>query len=133
MIISMKILTGLIFVFLLGAMFVGLFATSQNMHAASGMSDCPFMAHGETLCSMTFSDHIAAWKSTFLALAPTFLLLLAIHGVVTLVLSTAPHLRVLRHLIVSDFAQRFRERVYTYFYRPLQEFFSSGVLHPKLF
>ncbi len=129
----MKVIAGLILTFLLGAMFVSLFTMSMDMGMAGGMSDCPFMSHDEVLCPMSLIDHIAAWQSAFLAVAPTIILLLIGAGAVALVVSLAPHLIAPRYKPIPILPRMLRERTYSFSYRPLQELFSNGILHPKLF
>jgi hypothetical protein len=103
----------------------------MDMHG--GMTDCPFMAHDEVICPMDLADHLGAWKSVFRAVTPTLLLLLGLTGFVALVASVAPNL--LRKIsYASPPLPRWLEvRTYTFSRRPLQELFSSGILHPKLF
>lgn len=129
----MKIIAGIILTFLMGAMFVSLFNMSSGMDMSGGMSDCPFMSHEEVLCPMNLADHIGAWKSAFLSVTPTIFLLLAAAGAVALVISTAPHLLVPKRKPIPIRLKLLRERTYSFSYRLLQELFSSGILHPKLF
>lgn len=129
----MKILTGIILTFLLGAMSVSLFHMSMDMDMAGGMSDCPFMAHNEVICPMDLADHIGAWQSVFQAVVPSIVLILVAVGVVALVSSLAPHLLLPKRKPIPLSLRRLRERTYSFSYRPLQELFSNGILHPKLF
>jgi hypothetical protein len=82
---------------------------------------------------MNLADHIGAWKSVFASVAPTLTLLLAVIGVAVSIASIAPNL--LRRIqYPSPPLCRWKEaRIYTFSYRPLQELFSNGVLHPKLY
>ena len=129
----MKATAGMILFSLLGAMFVSLFHVSMGMDMTGGMSDCPFMSHEEVVCSMSIADHIGAWKSAFLAVAPTVVLLLAVVGAGVLIASVAPHLFALKYKPIPILHRQLRERTYTFSYRPLQELFANGILHPKLF
>lgn len=129
----MKIIASLVFTFLLGAMFVSFFHMSMGMNMTDGMSDCPFMAHEKVICSMSITDHIGAWKSAFLAVTPTLVLLLSAAGAVAFVASVAPHLFALKRRLIPILHKQLRERTYTFSYRPLQDLFSSGILHPKVF
>lgn len=106
---------------------------SMGKDMTGGMTDCPFMERGEVICPMNLADHIGAWKSAFLSTAPTLTLLLAVAGIAVFVASVAPNL--LRKIqYASPPSQRWLEvRTYTFSYRPLQELFSNGILHPKLF
>jgi hypothetical protein len=129
----MKAIAVLILTFLLGAMFVSLFHMSMGMDMSGGMTDCPFMAHEEVICPMNLADHIGAWKSVFLSVVPSLTLLLVVAGMTVFVASVAPNL--LRKIeYASPPLQRWLEvRTYTFSYRPLQELFSNGILHPKIF
>ena len=105
--------------------------SSMDMHA--GMSDCPFMSHEEVICPMNLTDHIAVWKSVFSSVAPTLTLLLAIAGTAVLVASIAPNL--IRRFTQSPplLVRWIKEKIYTFYHRPLQELFSNGILNPKLY
>lgn len=128
----MKLIASVLFLFLLGIMTMGLFHMSSRM-MSGGMENCPFMAHEEALCPMSFTDHVEAWRSTFLAVAPTTLLLLSLFAVAPLLAAVAPNLLVRQFVLQPVLAGMQRERTYTYSRRSLQELFSNGVLHPKLF
>lgn len=129
----MKTITSTILLFLLGAMGVSLFHMSMNMNMAGSMSDCPFGAHEEIICPMNVSEHTGAWKSAFLAVTPVVAFLLACVGAVVFVVSVAPHLSASKQKPIPISQKQLREWTYAFSYRPLQELFSSGVLHPKLF
>ncbi len=120
--------------FLLGAMTLSLLNMSAGMDMTGSMSDCPFMEHGEVVCAMNLSDHIGAWKSTFLAVIQTvtFLLssILAAAYVATIIPNLLPSRRLRRICVLTRWL---KERTYSFSYRPLQELFSNGILHPKLF
>ena len=129
----MKVIASLILTFLLGAMFVSLFHMSMGMDMTGGMTDCPFMAHEEVICPMNLADHIGAWKSAFLAVTPTLVLLFFAAGAVAFVASVAPHLFALKCRLIPILHKQLRERTYAFSYRPLQELFASGILHSKVF
>lgn len=126
----MKTTASLIITLLLGAMFVSLFHMSGSMDAHGGMSDCPFMVHEEAICPMNLSDHLSAWKSAFLAVMPAIVLLLV--GALGFAL-VAPFLLLQRLQPIPIQKRELRERTYSFSYRPLQELFSNGILHPKIF
>lgn len=118
----------------LSTLFLSLFYMPVGMDMSGTMSGCPFMSHEEVLCSMGTIEHIAAWKSAFTAIAPAFaLLLIAFAAVAILFTVTSQLLHRHRFRILGPPARVIRERTYTFTYRPLQEFFSNGTLHPKLF
>lgn len=113
-------------------MFVSLFhMSSMDMHA--GMSDCPFMSHEEVVCPMSLTDHIGVWKSVFLSVVPSVVLLFAVVGIAVLIGTVPPN--VLKRIIFSSppLGKWIQERVYTFDKRPLQELFSKGILNPKLY
>lgn len=129
----MKVLAGIMLTFLLGAMFVSLFHMSSGMNMAGDMANCPSMTHDEVLCPMSLADHIGAWKSVFLALAPTITLLLMGAVALVLLVSIAPHMLASKLRSAPVLYIQLRERVYTFCYRAFQELFANGILHPKLF
>lgn len=119
----------------LGTMFLGLFQMSpgMNMSMEGGMPDCPFMSHEEVVCPMNFIDHISAWKDVFLAVSPTLTLLMGMVVMVGLIISIAPNLLVRKQFKLLILQRQILESTYSFVQRPLQELFSNGVLHPKLF
>lgn len=127
----MKVIAGIVLTFFLGAMFVSLFHMSMGMDISGAMSDCPFMSHEEVLCPMNLAEHIDAWKTAFVAIEPTLVLFLAF--VVLFVVSVAPFLFAPKRETMPILYRQFLQKRYTYSYRPLQELFSNGILHPKLF
>ncbi|MDC1205654.1 hypothetical protein N8083_02290 [Candidatus Pacebacteria bacterium] len=130
-----KILSAILLVLFLGTMFFSLFHVSSGMEMSGtmGMSDCPFMSHEEVLCSMNFTDHISAWKTAFLSITPTLTILLLAAGTIALIASIAPNLLLKPRYAIPILRKHIQERTYTFSYRPLQELFSNGILHPKLF
>ncbi len=128
----MRLLASISLLFLLGAMFVGLFNMSMGMNMTGEMSDCPFMSHEETWCPMDLADHIEAWRSAFLAVVPTTTLLFWIIAIL-LVVTLAPQLLKLRTFRVNTYLERLRERRDGFIQHYLQELFSRGILNPKLF
>lgn len=117
----------------LGTMFGGLFHMTSAMDMSGDMSGCAFMTHGEAICSMNTLDHISAWKSAFTAITPSLTLLLLALAAVAIVLAVAPNLLLRQRYRPQILPREVRDRIYTFSYRPLQELFSSGILHPKLF
>lgn len=129
----MKALAGLTLSILLGAMFVSLFHMSMDMDMVASGSDCMFMSHQETICPMSVADHLGAWQSAFQAVAPSFVLLLVTLGAVAVVATTFPQLLTSKPKPIPILQRQLRERTYAFSYRPLQELFSKGILHPKVF
>ncbi len=117
----------------LGAMFGGLFHVTMGMDMTGNMSGCPFMTHEEVVCSMSVLDHIGLWQSAFSAVVPSLTLLLSALVAAVLVLSVAPNLLLKQKFREPPLPRELLHRTYLYSYRPLQELFSSGILHPKLF
>jgi len=128
-----KIVSFTLLTFFLGAMFFSLFHMSMGMDMSGGMSDCPFMSHEEVICPMNLADHIGAWKSAFLSVVPTLTLLLAVAGIAVSITSVAPNLLGKMQYISPPSCRWLETKTYTFIYRPLQELFSNGILHPKLY
>jgi len=114
--------------FLLGAMSFSLSPMLMGMGMSGGETDCPFMSPEEVICPMNLIDHIGAWKSAFVALAPTLGLLIV---TAVFVVSIAPNL-IRKFFYALPPSLRFCERIDAFSRRPLQELFSSGILNPKL-
>jgi len=131
--IVMKTIASTMLLFLLGTMFVSLFHLSMGMDMTGGMTDCPFAANEEVICPMNLGDHIGAWKAAFLSVVPALTLLLAVAGLAVFIASVAPNLLRKIQYAAPPSSRWLQARTYTFSYRPLQELFSSGILHPKLF
>jgi len=129
----MKWVASMTLALVLGTMFISLFHMSMGMDMSGGMTDCPFMEHGEVICQMNLADHIGAWKSAFLSVVPTLTLLLAVASIAIFVASVAPNLLQKTRYLQPTLYCWLRPRTYTFSHRPLQELFSIGILHPKLF
>lgn len=123
----------LILVFL-GVLFLGLFQMSHGMDMSSEITGCPFMSSGEVVCGMNFADHLEAWKSFSLAAPLVLLLIVLVSFVRTLYISCANLFNQLCGVweIVSISFHK-RSLVYIPVQDHLQEAFSNGILHPKLF
>lgn len=128
-----KILSLTLLVLFIGTMFFSLFHMSTGMNMSGGMSDCPFMSHEEVVCSMNLTDHIGAWKSAFVSIIPTFTLLLLVVVTLVAIVSIAPNLLKKIQCISPPSHRWIHKWSYTFSHRPLQELFSNGILHPKLF
>ena len=114
-----------------GTMFLSLFSMSMGTSMAES-SGCLFSTVEGSVCAMDVSDHLTVWKDIFLAVVPSILLVIA-GAVLVSAIATVPRLFVtkLRCLLSRNIMSP--PRLYTYCYRPLQELFSAGILHPKLF
>lgn len=117
----------------LGTMFGSLFHMSMGMDMTGEMSGCPFMSQSEVICQMNLADHIKAWQSAFSAVVPLLTLLLSALVAAVLVLSIAPNLLLKYKFREPTLSRGLQHRTYSYSYRPFQELFSNGILHPKLY
>lgn len=127
-------LSALVFTLIfLGAMFGGLFHLTMGMDITGNIAGCPFMTNERALCSMSVLDHIGSWQSAFSAVVPSLVLLLSALVAAVLVLLVAPNLLLKRKFREPPLSRELIHRTYLYSYRPLQELFSNGILHPKLF
>ncbi len=128
----MKVVCITLFMFVMGSMFMGLFNMS-HMDITVGMSECPYMAHEQVLCPMNLADHIDAWKSIFLSTISVLTLLIGAAGMTVLIISVAPNLLGRNFYVLQCLCRWLKSKIYTFSYRPLQELFSNGILHPKLY
>ena len=130
----MKAFSSFIFAVLLGAMFVSLFHMSTVMDMADSMSGCPYMTHEAVLCPMNLLDHIEAWKASFASIVPMLFTLWGCLIITFVIVSVAPHLvGKVRLWLLKVPIYRDQGHLYDFIVRPLQELFSRGILHPKLF
>lgn len=129
-----KVLGGMLLVAFLSVLSMSLFhMPTVGMDMSGDTSGCPFMTHEATLCSMSVLDHVGAWKSAFLAVVPGFILLLLVLVGAIVLLAVAPNLLVKQKYRILPLLKNTTERTYSFSYRPLQELFSNGIIHPKLF
>ena len=129
-----KVVTAILTILFLGVMFGGLFNMSMGMNMTGDMSGCPFMEHGEVLCSMSVFDHFDAWETAFMAIVPTLTVFLSALAAVVVTLAVAPNLVLTQKFLASRVFVRSRiTQIFSHSVRPLQELFSNGILHPKLF
>ncbi len=114
----------------LGMMFLSLFHMSTSM-TEHGMFDCLFMHHEESLCHMTFDEHLGAWESAFLSLP----IVLLIFTLVLIRFFTPVFFNFFQYILRVYLGAREKYRSKTLFvsYSFLRELFSQGILHPKLF
>lgn len=130
-IVLMKIIGGIILTILLTSMTLSLFHVSTEMSTHDFMKNCPFMTYEEVLCPMNSIEHIGMWKSFFLATIPTIILLLVAVVIAGGIIPS--FLFKIKYRIEQRYCRYTKERIYTFSYRILQEFFSNGILHPKVF
>ncbi len=97
------------------------------------MTDCPFMAHEETLCPMTAFDHLSMLRGLFETTLPSILTLTLVIGVALVPLFFTLKLKPLLRLHSHAFLRWRKSVTYRFSYRPFQDLFSNGILNPKLF
>ncbi len=118
----------------LSFIFVSVFFFSL-FHVSIGeeMSGCMFMSHEEILCATDVLNHFDAWKSAFLATITFSGLLLSVLSTFFVFKAIPPNLILPKKFLDNLFFHQSINLVPLFSYRPLQELFSSGILHPKLF
>lgn len=114
--------------------FLGIFGVvvadmGMNADGTMGMG-CPFMQEQAVICTMDLLQHIAAWKNALASIPQQTMLLSA------LLLYAAFALSFLYQLSLHDRTTdriRFRHGDRSVRTSALQELFSNGILHPKVF
>lgn len=129
----MKIIASLIIIFLLGTMLTSLFHISTHSDMSNDMTNCPFMINEEVMCSMSLMDHINVWKSIFTATITTLLWSISTSIIIVSVISVTRHLIRYKFKYIIILRRQFRDKLYTFSYRPFQDLFSRGILNPKIF
>lgn len=98
------------------------------------MSNCPFMGVA-AVCQMNPLEHIAAWQNMFTVSYQkdifAFLVLLLLAFLKALLLRNFWHIHTKEPLSVE--AMRYRRINTLLILNPLQEAFSDGIIHPKIF
>lgn len=130
---------GLVLVFLMTFFFVGFlgFGHAEMSTTMDGQMNtaCPFMPGMTSLCHMDPLEHLSAWQNIFaaipgqLSLFGTLLLLIASFLIVRSI--KIPDIPV--HLFNYVPPQLLYVRNCVSIVSPLQEAFSNGILHPKVF
>lgn len=119
-----------------GVLFVGTINVSHSFDEhgmSSGMTDCPFMTHEETLCPMTALDHLAMLQNIFEATLPSIIMLTFIVGMILITFPSLPKLKTPLRPHMHTFWRWRRSVLYHFSYKLYQDLFSQGILHPKLF
>lgn len=105
-------------------LFLSLFSIlilSGHMHGAGSLGqECPYSQGTHTLCTMDILEHLEAWKNMTRGTLVSFALLPLVFFFVLF----APR---------SISVRTGRKKRTEYYYRPYQELFSQGLLHPKAF
>lgn len=114
-------------IFFVASIFLSLFHFGMLMNGESHMANCPFMS-GETDCPMTLSEHMSAWQNAFVAILPEVSAVF-VAALLLLIIWREDFSR-------SLYSNRYFEKILSREHVPsgsLQELFSQGILHPKLF
>ncbi len=128
-----KLSTSIFTLLFLGAMFGGLFQTA-GLETDGNKFDCLYMFQQETFCAMNVSGHLVAWQSTFTSIIPALSIILGLLLAAVVVGQIAPNLlQKVRLVFLRVWNISLYTRNLNFVSRPLQELFSSGILHPKLF
>ena len=126
------ILSILTFIFV-GTLFLSLFHISTDMSMTNHTHGCPMLMEAGAICQMDYNEHLAIWLGVSLA-TPLLLLILLLLPFVKMVLPVS-ELWFRQRLLVSIspvFHNHLKQRP-NHTVRNLQELFSGGVLHPKLY
>jgi hypothetical protein len=111
-----------------GGALLSLAFLGMAVHEGPGMPGCPLMPAQAVICTMTAMDHIAAWQAMFTGLPQiaslALLALLAAYLLRPLALAYAPPQ-------TAQPARLVRES--SLLSSPLEQLFSRGILHPKLY
>ena len=123
----------LAFVFV-ATMFLGSFFVSADLYQTSDSVRCPLMTGETVVCQMDGGELLSAWQSKFLTIIPTLLTLLLAASLVAVsaLLPTTPFQQLCKVWELAPICT-YSERPLTFAVRSLQELFSSGILHPKLY
>lgn len=111
-----------------GGALLSLSFLGMAVHDGPGMPGCPLMPAQAVICTMTVTDHIAAWQGMFTGVpqAASFLLLALLAACVlhplAFALARPPSVRT----VPRSHASRLLPS-------PLEELFSRGILNPKLY
>ena len=128
----MKILGYIVLFAVVGSMSFSLFHMSTHSETHTGMTDCPFMAHNhDSICPMTLSDHLGAWKMVFTATIPSLTMLWA--AMVAVAVLLVSHFFIPKRKLIPIRLILFPKQSYSFSFGLLQELFARGILHPKLF
>lgn len=127
---------GILLAFFFLASYFGAVTIHTNMDSDGTMSGCamPGMA---TLCKMDPLEHIATWQSMFTAVPSQNDTLLLLTSLLALALGALFLTR--RSAAPPKTAPASQQKLFLYYKRhipvanPLQEAFSNGILHPKIF
>lgn len=111
-----------------------LFGLNLSAHFEQGgrMSHCPFQKNESGLCPMTIIDHIIRWNNSFVATKTFDYGMALLFSVLAIAFIFFKIIRIASPPKIS-FALYHKEkpsfRLFSYFI----EFFSRGILHPKIF
>ena len=129
-----NILLSLLMTVFLGTLFLSLFHMSADINTTTHMSGCPMLMEGGVVCQMDFNEHLTVWSALSLAI-PVLLLTLLLLLPYAKAFSMACSVLFGQSISVWKLstASFYKKKSPTYIVRPLQELFSSGILHPKIY
>ena len=113
-------------------LFIKVFALGMSMHDPNHMfmGLCPFMSSTESFCEMQVLEHIADWNTMFVSTLATWLLLVEMITLIFFVFYLAKKIFSPPPTTVNFYPQHHPDyKVFFY----LQNFFSRGILHPRLY
>lgn len=133
---TVYLLTILLAFFLVG--FLSLAQTNVVMGSdAKDMSNCPFMPGMTSLCQMSPLEHLTAWQTAFTAIPNQADVLAILLLLLALALSTfklySNQSASPPRILVPDPSSTTYYKTHIPIVSPLQEAFSDGILHPKLY
>lgn len=129
-----KIITILVVVLTLCMFFFGFFHFVMNQHIKDQTMSCPFMQGHTSVCDVSPLEHVKAWQSAFTTI-PTkdpISSLFAIFALFALFGVSLFRKYFLCYQRTVEIILSFRRRNF-FIYHYLQEAFSRGILHPKIF
>jgi hypothetical protein len=112
---------------------VGVAHAPREHDMVNTRTDCPLMAHEESLCPMTALHHVALLRMLFEAALPGVVTLVLVLGAAVFIgfmrMKQCWHIRYRLPVLF-----RWRTSVLSHFScRQYQDLFASGILHPKLY
>lgn len=109
---------------------------AQHMEGSVPMEHCPFMAHTDTLCPMTFAAHLAAWQSLMAHTPLSMILTLLLLSFLIVAFEKSRFVAFERALVPPEYPHLLQRRVpheHPTSLHQLLPLFSHGILNPKLF
>lgn len=132
--ITSSVLLGIFIVGLFGSLFFTLGVANNQV-----LNDhCIFSQDGVGACAMEAQEHITAWQAVFSFLVPLVFTFFVVVGVNDIRSREAFYLKVRDiykqvYIPLAIFAQQIDKLCYFWFYRPIQDLLSRGILHPIVY